>query len=166
MKQKGIKFEASPQLNFVINDASNPFFKIGIQEPERHARESRGAHFWQNQSVVDSDRSIFQSFSMSTKKSEIGLSTKHSNGSSAAASRNEELFKIIDEYFNYSGLGEPVRNLGTLLNCFLTTQEGDEVGYAPSFLNEITYEVTRLNAFLALVYEQREFIKRKEVCHG
>jgi hypothetical protein len=136
------------------------------EKPERRTGESPQLYFSIADSWSRSDRSFYYSIVMRDQKSTIGFSTKFSNGSSAAASRNEELFKIIDEYFNYSGLGEPVRNLGTLLNCFLTTQEGDEVGYAPSFLNEITYEVTRLNAFLALVYEQREFIKRKEVCHG
>lgn len=116
------------------------------------------------------------SFRMRNRK-EICVEGKYSTFQPASSLRNgqkspvthELLLKIIDDYFDCSGLGGPVRDMSMLLGCFLCTQNDEETGYSHSFLNNISSEVIRLNAFLAELYEERNFIKnhgQKEVCHG
>ena len=80
------------------------------------------------------------------------------NDSSSITLRNDELLQKIDDYFDYSGVAEPIETLGVLLDAFVATGDSDEPGYTPTFLRDVSWEVTRLSAFLAYLYEQRNFM--------
>lgn len=145
----------------------------GCKEPGRRSDESSQLCFGIVQSCCRSDRSIFQFSVMRQQKSEIGLSANNSSGSSASCQRNEQptppnplshevLLDIIDSYFDVSGVGRPCNDMSMLLGCFTATQE-DDSAYSVTFMNNISCEVARLNAFLTQLFEERAFLKAKEV---
>ncbi len=92
------------------------------------------------------------------KYSTLDPTSESRNDSSSITLRNDELLQKIDDYFDYSGVAEPIETLGVLLDAFVATGDSDEPGYTPTFLRDVSWEVTRLSAFLAYLYEQRNFM--------
>lgn len=71
---------------------------------------------------------------------------------------NSELITLIDDYFNVSGVGEPVE----IINFLLTEVTAESKGYRPTFLRDAVFEASRLVTFLTKLYEDRKFMKFHE----
>lgn len=131
-------------------------------EPERRKGESPQLFFDVVQSMSRSDRSHFYSIVMRDTNSNIRESGKCSTGISASSSRNDDLIKLVDEYFEFSNISGPIETIGQLHYCFLThTEDHDDQTphWTPHYLADICFEVNRLQGFLAKLYEEMEWIK-------
>lgn len=165
MNAKNIRFEVRDQLNNNVKYLNHQSWN---EKPGRRKGESPQLDFGIVQSWSRNDLPFFKFFVMRDQRSIFDQSGKSSTGLATAPARNaetssitlrnDELLQKIDAYFDYSGVAEPIETLGVLLDAFVATGDSDEPGYTPTFLRDVSWEVTRLSAFLAYLYEQRNFM--------
>lgn len=80
--------------------------------------------------------------------------------SSLQKKKDEQLYLVLKNYFDWDGASNAIESIGFLQTCFFSTEKVPASKWNPQFIADLTWSINRLYTFLSAIHQVYEIEKR------